>query len=55
MPDPVGGRPLAGLTEQLVESSPDGVVIVGPDGLIRLVNSQTEKLFGYSRADGAGP
>src|ERR671919_1565662 len=41
----------AGLTEQLIEASPDGVVIIGPDGLIQLVNAQTEKLFGYRREE----
>ena len=34
-----------------VESSPSAMVMVDQKGIIVLVNSQTEKLFGYHRAD----
>jgi PAS domain S-box-containing protein len=35
----------------LLEAAPDAMVIVDPDGRITLVNSQTERMFGYSRGD----
>jgi PAS domain S-box-containing protein len=35
----------------VLEAAPDAMIIVGRDGTMILVNSQTERLFGYSRRE----
>lgn len=40
-----------GTFRQIVETAPDGMVIVDAAGVIKLVNQQVEQLFGYPRAE----
>ncbi|KIG15319.1 sensory box histidine kinase/response regulator [Enhygromyxa salina] len=47
--DITGRKKDAGLLRQLVESAPDAMVIVDARGTIRLVNGQTERVFGQTR------
>ncbi len=42
-------EPLGSTSREIVDAVPDGIVIVDGDGRIRLVNQQTERMFGYSR------
>ena len=36
---------------QVVESAPNAMVMVNRDGTIKMVNAQTERVFGYARAE----
>lgn len=35
----------------VLDAAPHAVIMVGPDGLISLINTETERLFGYSRQE----
>ncbi|MBA4710298.1 PAS domain S-box protein [Aquitalea aquatica] len=39
---------------EVVESTPDGLMMVDPHGTIRLINTRMEQLFGYSRHELVG-
>lgn len=41
----------AALEHDVVEAVPDGIVVVDEHGTIRLVNQQTERMFGWARSD----
>ena len=49
VPEPIGVDPV-----DLVESSPDGIIVTDVDGTILLVNRRTESMFGYSRSQLVG-
>jgi protein-histidine pros-kinase len=42
-------RAFASKLSELIEAVPDAIVIVDQEGVIQLVNAETERLFGYSR------
>ena len=41
-------------SSDFLEAAPDAMVVVGPDGRIRLVNGQAERVFGYNRRELVG-
>ena len=54
-PSDGGGTPVTGeLFHEIVESSPNGVVLVDREGRISLINRETERMFGYARSELVG-
>jgi PAS domain S-box-containing protein len=45
---------LEGRFREVVESAPAAMIMVNRDGLVEMVNTQTERLFGYSRLELVG-
>ena len=52
--EPPKPKPISASTEQLLDSAPDGVLIIDATGRIRLVNQQAVNLFGYDRDELVG-
>jgi PAS domain S-box-containing protein len=52
-PDPEQGQG-RDLARAILESAAEGIVVVGEDGRITLVNAKTEALFGYAREELVG-
>jgi PAS domain S-box-containing protein len=50
-PSLIGQQGADVFTRSLFESAPDAMLIVAPDGRLDLVNAETERLFGYQRAE----
>lgn len=44
-------RPDGAIFQSLLESAPDGIVVVSDDGRIHLVNHRAEILFGYTHTE----
>ena len=49
--DITGRKQLEERFRQVVESAPSAMVMIGPHGKIVMINAQSEKLFGYPRAE----